>query len=417
MHNENIFFAHSGGVTSVVNTIASAVISTANSNPNIGKVFAGKNGILGLLKEELYDTSLEDEETIAALAHTPASAFGSCRYKLDPNDTEKFERIIEVLKAHNIRHFLYNGGNDSQDTTHKVWQMSKKLGYELNCIGIPKTVDNDLMGTDTCPGFGSVAKYVAIATQEASLDVLAMAETSTKVFIMEVMGRHAGWIAAASGLAQTTEQDGPHIILFPEVQFDIECFLEKTSHYVKKYGHCVVVASEGIKDKDNNFISANTNTDAFGHKQLGGVAPYLANKVTQELGLKTHWAVPDYLQRSAGHIRSSVDVAQAKALGNAAIEAVINKQSGLMVCIERLEDNPYKWQVATVDLTSVANVEKKLPHDYISDDGMHISKLARTYLSSLINGEAYPFYQNGIPSYAKLKNIMLPKKTTLNTTI
>jgi 6-phosphofructokinase len=415
MQKENIFFAHSGGVTSVVNAIAASVIETAKKSDKIGKVIAGKNGILGLINEELYDTYQETDEEIRLLSQTPASAFGSCRYKLDPKDKDKFKRIVEVLKAHNIRHFLYNGGNDSQDTTHKIWLMSKEMGYDLNCIGIPKTVDNDLPHTDTCPGFGSVAKYIAISTQEASLDVKAMAETSTKVFVMEVMGRHAGWIAAASGLAKNNSNDGPHIILFPEVKFDKDKFLAKVQDVVKNNGYCVVVASEGIKDSDNQFITANSNKDAFGHQQLGGVAPFLANIVNKELMLKTHWSVPDYLQRSAGHIRSATDIDQARALGSAAVKACLENKSGLMVTIKRTQDTPYKWEIGSIELEKVANIEKTLPESYISSDGFEITDNARQYLEPLISGEEHPIYQRGIPKYAQLKNKLLAVKTLTKT--
>ena len=400
----NIFFAHSGGVTSVVNTIAAAVIKKSKEINGIEKVLIGKNGILGLLNDELFDASLETDDEIAKLGNTPASAFGSCRYKLDPEDTDQFKKILSVLKKHNIKYFLYNGGNDSQDTTNKIWQMSKSLGYDIKCIGIPKTVDNDLAGTDTCPGFGSVAKYTAISIKEASLDVKSMSSTSTKVFIMEVMGRHAGWIAAASGLASIGNNDGPHLILFPEIKFDKTLFLDKVRETVKSRGYCVVVASEGLRDNENNFLSTSSNKDAFGHSQLGGVAPFLANLVTTELKMKSHWAVPDYLQRSAGHIRSAVDVAQAKALGEAAVNMAVKGESGIMVTIKRLSDKPYKWDVGATSLEKVANIEKKLPAEFITPDNMHITEKAIKYLAPLIEGEDYPDYVDGLPCYANLLN-------------
>ena len=400
----NIFFAHSGGVTSVVNTIAAAVIKKSKEINGIEKVLIGKNGILGLLNDELFDASLETDDEIAKLGKTPASAFGSCRYKLDSEDTDQFKKILSVLKKHNIKYFLYNGGNDSQDTTNKIWQMSKRLGYDIKCIGIPKTVDNDLAGTDTCPGFGSVAKYTAISIKEASLDVKSMSSTSTKVFIMEVMGRHAGWIAAASGLASTGNNDGPHVILFPEIKFDKTLFLDKVRETVKSRGYCVVVVSEGLRDNEDNFLSTSSNKDAFGHSQLGGVAPFLANLVTTELKMKSHWAVPDYLQRSAGHIRSAVDVAQAKALGEAAVNMAVKGKSGIMVTIKRLSDKPYKWEVGATNLEKVANIEKKLPAEFITPDNMHITEKAVKYLAPLIEGEDYPDYVDGLPCYANLLN-------------
>lgn len=405
-----MFFAHSGGVTAVVNTIALAVIKeAAANNDKIDKVFAGKNGILGALNEELIDLSQEEPNEIAKLHHTPASAFGSCRFKLS-KDTE-YEQIIKVFKAHNIKYFLYNGGNDSQDTTYKIWQAAIKLQYPLQCIGIPKTVDNDLAITDNCPGFGSVAKYIAISTREASYDVISMANTSTKVFILEVMGRHAGWITAAAGLASTTAQDGPHILLFPEIRFNQEVFLQEVNKCVSIYGHCVIVASEGIKDAADNFVSAASNKDAFGHAQLGGVAPILANIVTTHTSFKTHWAVADYLQRSARHIASACDVAQAAALGKEAVTAAITGKSGIMTAIKRESNVPYKWSVTTADLADVANVEKKLPADYIRKDGLHITEKCRQYIQPLIQGEDYPPYdQTGLPCYAKLKNNLTDKK-------
>ncbi|MEE3003286.1 MAG: 6-phosphofructokinase [Pseudomonadota bacterium] len=419
MAAKNLFFAHSGGVTSVLNAIAASVIETAKESEEINRVYAGKNGILGLLNEELIDTYQESSADIKSLYVTPSSAFGSCRYKLKEHETEKFARIIEVLKAHNIGHFLYNGGNDSQDTTLKVWQMSQKMGYKLNCIGIPKTVDNDLAGTDTCPGFGSVAKYIALSTKEASFDVASMSATSTKVFILEVMGRHAGWIAAAAGLAAETESDGPHIILFPEIAFDKQKFFDRVRFFEKKFGHCVVVVSEGLKNNKGDIIAASmSSTDAFGHKQLGGVAPLLANMVSTELGLKTHWSVPDYLQRSARHISSTTDFEQACALGKAAVHAALKNESGIMVNIERKSNTPYVWSVGQVKLETVANVEKKLPNDFITEDGMHITEAARTYLEPLILGEEFsPFKKNGLPAYVKLKNITIPQKTKASTLI
>lgn len=411
MAQKNLFFAHSGGVTAVVNTIAAAVIDAAEEHTQINRVYAGKNGIIGAIQEELIDVYQESATQRQWLYHTPASAFGSCRYKLDPENPALFNRILAVFKAHNIGYFLYNGGNDSQDTTHKIWQMSKQLGYPLRCIGIPKTVDNDLAHTDVCPGFGSVAKYVAISTKEASLDVASMAETSTKVFILEVMGRHAGWITAAAGLAASTPAEGPHILLFPEVAFDKTAFINRVQSCIKQYGHCVVVASEGLQDNQGNFLSQAGTKDAFGHQQLGGVAPYLAQLTTESLGVKNHWAVADYLQRSARHISAHHDVEQAKALGTAAVKAAADGKSGIMMTIDRLCDTPYQWHIGEVPLASVANVEKKLPAHFMTADKMHITDAAKRYLSPLIQGESYPPYlDNGLPCYATLRNMLVDKK-------
>ena len=407
---KNAIYAQSGGVTAVINAQACGVIQTAKHYPEkIGKVFAAKNGIIGALSEELIDTSRESDEAIAGLMHTPSGAFGSCRYKLK-NDGDEYELLLKVFKAHDIGYFFYNGGGDSQDTANKVAKMSKEWGYPITCIGIPKTVDNDLPFTDTCPGFGSVAKYVAISTLEAGFDVASMCKSSTKVFILEVMGRHAGWIAAASGLASNNSDEPPHIILFPEITFDEQAFLKKVAECEKKHGYCVIVVSEGIKNKDGKFLSDTGLRDAFGHAQLGGVAPVIASLIQKELGLKYHWAVADYLQRAARHISSSVDVEQAYALGKAAVELAVLGHNAVMPIVKRDTTSPYTWSIDSVPLEDVANQEKKMPLDFISDDGMGITQTCRDYLSPLIQGEAYPPYVNGIPDYVRLKNILVDKK-------
>lgn len=410
----NVFFAHSGGVTAVVNSIACGVIETASQCPNIDKVLVGRNGILGAIQEDLIDTSYETAEDIKSLKHTPASAFGTCRYKLsDPNKNKReFQRILEVFAAHNIRYFLYNGGNDSQDTTYKIWQYSQQHNYPLTCIGIPKTVDNDLAYTDFCPGFPTTAKYIATSVLEASLDVLSMSATSTKVFILEVMGRHAGWIAAASGLAKKRPGDGPHIILFPEVYFNPEKFYEKMQEYINQYGYCVVVASEGLKAKNGQFLSETETTDAFGHKQLGGVAPLLANMVKEKLKVKVHWAVADYLQRSAGHLATTVDVEQAYLLGKTAIEKINTGKSGVMLTLERKQTIPHTWNIGEVALNKVANVEHFLPKEFRSEDDLHISQKCIDYLQPLICGESPPPFSNGIPDYVRLRKISVLRKLT-----
>jgi 6-phosphofructokinase 1 len=302
---KNAFYAQSGGVTAVINASACGLIETARKHKNkIGKVFAGRNGIIGALEEDLIDTSKDSDKSIAALRYTPSGAFGSCRYKLKglEENRAEYERLIEVFKAHNIGYFFYNGGGDSQDTAHKVSQIGETMGYPITCVGIPKTVDNDLPITDNCPGFGSVAKYVAVSIREAAFDVASMAKTSTKIFVLEVMGRHAGWIAAAGGLATEKEGDAPHIILFPEVVFNEEKFLAKVKESVDKYGYCAIVVSEGVKNSDGQFLAEAGGKDAFGHSQLGGVAPVVAELIKSKLGYKYHWAVADYLQRSARHI-------------------------------------------------------------------------------------------------------------------
>ena len=413
MSKRNALYVQSGGVTAVINATACGLIETAQHHrSHIGKVYAGRNGILGVLNEELIDTSKESAAAIRALRHTPGGAFGSARYKLKGLEQSKaeYERLIEVFRAHNIGYFFYNGGNDSQDTANKVSQLGAKLGYPIVCIGIPKTVDNDLPLTDTCPGFGSVAKYVATSIREAAFDVASMAETSTKVFILEVMGRHAGWIAAAGGLASDAPGTAPHIILFPEITFDEGVFLAKVRSTVAKHGHCVVVASEGIKNKAGAFLAESGGRDAFGHAQLGGVAPYLAGVIKERLGLKFHWAVADYLQRSARHIASRTDVEQAYAVGKAAVEVAVQGGNAVMVTIVRKSDKPYRWSVGTAPLGKVANVERKMPRSFINRDGYHITAACRRYLQPLIDGEDYPPYKNGLPVYVKLKNEAVSKK-------
>jgi 6-phosphofructokinase 1 len=410
MSVKNAIYAQSGGVTAVINASACGVIQTARLHPEkIGKVYAAQNGIIGALNELLIDTSLESDEDIACLMHTPSGAFGSCRFKLK-DDGAEYERLIDVFKAHNIGYFFYNGGGDSQDTANKVSKISATMGYPITCIGIPKTVDNDLPFTDTCPGFGSVAKYVAISTLEAGFDVASMAASSTKVFILEVMGRHAGWIAAASGLAAANHEQPPHIILLPEVSFDQKRFLKKVDESVKNNGYCVIVVSEGIRNEQGQFLSDAGLRDAFGHAQLGGVAPVLAQLVKAELGYKYHWAVADYLQRAARHIASQVDVEQAYALGKAAVELAISGHNAIMPIIKREQDSPYRWSIAHVPLADVANQEKAMPAEYIAEDGMGITEACRRYLAPLIQGEAYPPYKNGLPVYVRLKNKLVPQK-------
>lgn len=410
MSVKNAIYAQSGGVTAVINVSACAVIQTAKLYPeHIGKVYAAQNGIIGALTEQLIDTSLESDADIAQLMQTPSGAFGSCRYKLK-DKADEYQQLIEVFKAHDIGYFFYNGGGDSQDTANKVAQLGKTMGYPITCIGIPKTVDNDLPFTDACPGFGSVAKYVAISTKEAGFDVASMAATSTKVFILEVMGRHAGWIAAASALANDEPNQPPHIILLPEITFDPDVFLKKVDHCVKEFGYCVIVVSEGIRNKEGQFLSDAGLRDAFGHAQLGGVAPVIAQLVKSELGYKYHWAVADYLQRAARHIASQVDVDQAYALGKAAVEFAVQGHNAIMPIIVREQDEPYRWSIGQVPLAEVANQEKAMPPEFIAEDGMGITEACRKYLLPLIQGEAYPQYDKGIPNYVRLKNQLVAKK-------
>jgi len=409
----NAFYAQSGGVTAVINASACGVIETCRKHKNrIAKVYAGRHGIVGALTEDLIDTSKESAAAIRALRHTPSGAFGSARYKLKKfeDNPAQYERLIEVFKAHDIGYFFYNGGGDSADTCLKVAQLADQRGVAIQAVHVPKTVDNDLPITDCCPGFGSVAKYVAVSIREAGFDVASMAKTSTKVFIMEVMGRHAGWIAAAGGLAAEKTGDAPHIILFPEIKFDEEKFCARVKECVEKYGYCAVVVSEGVKNAEGKFLSDAGLRDAFGHAQLGGVAPVIAQLVKSKLNYKYHWAVADYLQRAARHIASKVDVEQAYAVGKAAVELALKGQNSVMPTIVRTADKPYKWKIGTAPLAQVANQEKMLPRDYISEDGMHITAKARRYLQPLIKGEDYPPYKDGLPQYVTLKNAPVRKK-------
>ncbi|MDH3532941.1 MAG: 6-phosphofructokinase [Gammaproteobacteria bacterium] len=408
MSARNAFYAQSGGVTAVINASACGVIETARKHRDkIANVLAGRNGIIGALTEDMIDTNKESTRTIAALRHTPGGAFGSARYKLRSieENLAEYERLIEVFKAHDIGYFFYNGGNDSMDTAHKVSLISKRMGFPVTCLGIPKTVDNDLPVTDNCPGFGSVAKYVAVSTMEAALDVLSMAKTSTKVFVLEVMGRHAGWIAAAGGLAGSKPEDAPHIILFPEVPFNKRAFLKRVRECVETYDYCVVVVSEGASYANGKFLAEAGTRDAFGHAQLGGVAPVVANMVRENLGYKYHYAVADYLQRSARHIASKTDVEQAYAVGRAAVQYALQGRTAVMPVIKRTSDAPYRWKIEPAPLARIANKEKMLPKRYIRKDGFGITTAARRYLEPLIKGEDYPPYVKGLPNYVSLKNV------------
>ena len=413
MNVKNAFYAQSGGVTAVINASAAGVIEVCRENKSkIGKLYAGLNGIVGALREELIDTSFESDDAISQLLHTPGGAFGSCRYKLkkyEDNVTE-YERLIKVFKAHNIGYFFYNGGGDSADTCLKVSQISEKMGYPIRAIHIPKTIDNDLPFTDCCPGFGSVAKYVATSVREASLDIQSMCASSTKVFILEVMGRHAGWIAASGGLAANKKGEAPQIILFPEIPFYRESFIDRIDTTVREKGYCVIVASEGIRYSDGAHISGSMQRDAFGHQQLGGVAPTLASMIKQSTGYKYHWALSDYLQRSARHLASKIDVDHAYAVGRRAVEMALEGKTSLMVTIEREKGEKYKWFLGEASLEKVANMEKTMPRNFITKDGFGITKKAKDYLKPLIIGEDFPPFKSGLPEYVKLKNILTAKK-------
>ena len=410
---KNAFYAQSGGVTAVINASACGVIETSRKHRDkISKVYAGRHGILGALTEDMIDTSKESRAAIAALRHTPGGAFGSARYKLAGIDKNRaqYARLIDIFRAHDIGYFFYNGGNDSMDTAQKVSEIAVQMSYPIACVGIPKTVDNDLPITDCCPGFGSAAKYIAVSTREAGLDVASMARTSTKVFVLEVMGRHAGWMAAAGGLAGEKTGDAPHIILFPEIAFDRACFLAKVKSCVEKYGYCVVVVSEGVRGSDGKFLAEAGTKDAFGHSQLGGVGPVVAQMTQEAFGYKFHWAVADYLQRSARHIASKVDVEQAYAVGKAAVELALKGRNAVMPVIIRKSAKPYRWSIGEAPLSEIANKEKKLPRNFITTDGFGITAACRNYLTPLIAGEDYPPYRNGLPTYVALKGVSVVKR-------
>lgn len=409
----NAIYAQSGGVTAVINATACGVIKAWREEfGNTAKLYAAENGIVGVLNEELIDTSLEKIEDVEALLHTPGGAFGSCRYKLKKleEDDREYKRLIDVFKAHDVKYFFYNGGNDSADTCLKISQIAKKLGYELYAIHIPKTIDNDLVVTDNCPGFGSVAKYIAVSIKEAGLDLASMSSTSTKVFVLETMGRNAGWIAASSGVVANDKNQPPHIILFPEIAFDPDKFLKKVTDTVANFGYCVIAASEGLRNAAGDIVSCTGNKDAFGHEQLGGVASFLVKLITENLKLKCHYAISDYLQRSARHIASKTDVEQAYALGVSGVRLALDGHNAIMPYIDRISQNPYKWELKHTDLEDVANKEKFMPRDFIDKEGFHITEKCREYILPLISGEAYPPYENGLPKYVKLQNIKILKK-------
>lgn len=413
MAQHNAFYAQSGGVTAVINASACGIIEACRREPSrIGKIYAGRNGIIGALTEDLIDVSQETDEAVAALRYTPGGAFGSCRYKLKDIETHRtqYERLIEVFKAHDIRYFFYNGGGDSADTCLKVSQLSERLGYPLTAIHVPKTVDNDLPITDNSPGFGSVAKYIATSTREAGLDIASMCATSTKVFVLEVMGRHAGWIAASGALAGEGEGEPPHLVIFPEIAFDRAAVMARVEASVNKYGYCVIVVSEGARYEDGTFLADAGNTDAFGHRQLGGVAPTLAGMIKQDLGYKYHWAVADYLQRAARHLASKTDVEQAYAVGKHAVELALAGQNAMMPAIKRISEAPYQWTIEAAPLAEIANREKFMPREFISDDGFAITPDCRRYLSPLIQGEDFPPFENGLPKVAKLKLAKVERK-------
>lgn len=409
----NALYAQAGGATAVLNVSAAAVIAEARRHPaKVGKVFAARDGLLGILAEDLVDTSPLSGLDLAALATMPGAIFGTCRAGLKPRseDPRSWQRIADVLAAHRIGYVFYNGGNGSSDTAQKLSEIAAHTGYPLCVVGVPKTIDNDIVGTDSCPGFGSAAKYVATGLREAALEVHSMARTSTKVFVLEVMGRNAGWLTAACGLAADKAGDAPHVLLFPEITFNSRRFLAKVRDTVRSQGFCVIAASEGIRRADGSHVSESTIRDSHGNPQLGGVAPYLARLVTEKLGHKCHWAVADYLQRAGRHIASATDLSHAEAVGRAAVQLALKGGNGIMPVIRRRSSRPYLWDIQTVRLSAIAVRERFLPASYMSADRWGISARGRAYLSPLIKGEAWPPFRNGLPDYANLRFPLIPRK-------
>tara|TARA_Y100000766_G_scaffold285136_1_gene306621 strand:+ start:3221 stop:4444 length:1224 start_codon:yes stop_codon:yes gene_type:complete len=399
---KNAFYAQSGGVTSVINSSAFGLFSELKEKVPEANIYVGKNGIVGLIDNEVYDLS-KSKKPLELLLDSPGGMFGSCRYKLPEKEDEKFyQDLFKQLDKYSIGHFFYNGGNDSADTCYKISEAAKKLNYSLNAIAIPKTIDNDLAITDNCPGFGSVAKYIATSVKEASLDIKSMCKTSTKVFILEVMGRHAGWIAAAAELANDDENTYVHKILIPEIPLNEEAFLAGVQKDVEEFGYSVIVASEGLKNQNGKFYSASDKKDSFGHNQLGGLAPKLANLIDKNLNYKYHWSVSDYLQRSARHISSKTDIEQAISVGKAAANMALNNKNGFMPVICRDSNSPYSWSIKESELMHIANKEKTIPANFISEDGFRISQNGVDYLKPLTIGESYPKYRDGIPVYEQL---------------
>jgi 6-phosphofructokinase 1 len=400
----NMLYAQSGGVTSVINATAWALIDEARrKRGSVGDVYVGSDGIVGVLEENLIDVKRIPESVLARLPYTPAGAFGSCRFKLGTPEKNpgQYERLFAVFVAHQIGYFFYNGGGDSQDTARKIAEYCKGRGHPVRVLGLPKTIDNDLYGTDFSPGYGSVAKYIAVSALEASLDVASMSRTSTRVFILEVMGRHSGWIAAASALAQKRAGDPPHLILFPERPFEAEDFLARVRETVESRGFCVIVTSEGIRDRKGQFISESGIKDAFGHTQLGGVAPVLAQLVGTRLGYKYHWAVSDYLQRAARHLASRTDWEAALAVGRAAVRKALAGSDGVMLTLLRGAGSHPRFRIGEIALEQVANRERPLPPKFIGSGGYGLTPEARRHLLPLIQGEAPLPYTGGIPDYVR----------------
>lgn len=412
----NLLVGQSGGPTSVINASVAGVIQEAGRHPDaIEEIYGGLNGIFGMLNEDLIDLQEEKRQAIEGLKHTPAAALGTCRYKLDfKKKAEKaakdMDRLFEVFKAHNIRYFFYAGGNDSQDTSHKIHEEAVKRGWDMRVIGVPKTIDNDLPHTDHCPGYGSVIKYNATTVMEVGLDVGSMATDDGSCCIIEVMGRSAGWIAAGTVLAKRKPSDAPHIILLPEIPFDEAAFLAKVQATVAEHRYCIVVVGEGLKNAQGEEIGADkTRLDSFGHPVLSGAADRLAEIVQGRVSLKTRTVKLGYTQRAAAHFASETDVQEAFACGEAAVRAAVSGQSGQMVKIVRLQQDPYKWTTDLQPLGDIANVEHFLPRDWISEDGFMPNEKFIQYAAPLVVGEPKLATEGGLPKYTVLEKVRVDK--------
>ena len=407
----NLLYLQSGGVSSVINVSACGVLEEAYRHSQlITGIYSAAFGIHGLLNEEIYDVTNLNKETLRAIRCMPGGVFGSSRHRIVDahEDDSEYQRLLNIFRAHGISCFLYNGGGGSMAAAEKIADYCRTLNFPISCIGIPKTIDNDMEQTDNCPGYGSVAKFTATTTREAGLDVASTYTSSTKVLLMEVMGRHAGWIAAAAGLAQQEVDDPPHLIIFPERPLNKKDFLNKVDECVKRIGYCVVIVAEGARGEDGEYINANVTSS--GHRQLGGAAMVLAILIKELLGYKYHCVISDYLQRSARHLSSQVDVEHAYAVGSAAVRYALAGKDCVVPMITRISSSPYKWKINEVSLKVVANKEKFLPQSYISKDGYGISDTAREHILPLIQGEAYPIYQDGLPQMTRHRFPLLTKK-------
>lgn len=407
----NLLYAQSGGVTAVINATAAGVIATARqASGEIGQVLAARNGILGVLRETLVDTAGLSVRDLERLRSTPGGAFGSCRFDLDPADRNpaQYDRLFAVLAAHDVGCFLYNGGNGSMETCRQIQAAADARGYPLTVLGVPKTVDNDIVLTDCCPGFGSAAKYLATSIREVGLDLNAMTTGSGRAFVLEVMGRNAGWLAAACALAAEDDDAAPHLILLPEVAFDEAAFLARVKSVVERSGSCAIVVAEGVRGLGGKVLSIQDRNQK-GYIQLGGAGEVIAEKIHTGLGYKVHYALADYLQRSARHIASRTDTAQAFGVGKAAVRRAIAGNCGV-VGIERLSDEPYLWRTTLQAFDLVANLERQVPPEFIAPDGFGVTDAFRRWCRPLIAGEDWPPFRDGLPDYLRLQLPLVPPR-------